>query len=46
MECNNKQLLTAVAKGITDNGGEGVIMQKPASLYIPGRSMDLLKFKV
>ena len=31
---------------MVEGGGEGVILRKPTSLYVPGRSTFLLKIKV
>jgi ATP-dependent DNA ligase len=31
---------------IVEGGGEGVILRKPNSIYLPGRSTSLFKFKV
>jgi ATP-dependent DNA ligase len=31
---------------VIDNGGEGVILRKEKSTYIPGRSTSLVKLKV
>jgi hypothetical protein len=33
-------------KCITDDCGEGIILQRHSSQYIPGRSQSMLKFKV
>ena len=31
---------------VIEGGGEGVILRRPHSLYLPGRSSHLIKFKV
>jgi ATP-dependent DNA ligase len=46
MLCTSKRQLTAVAECILSEGGEGLILRKVKSFYIPGRSDLLLKFKV
>lgn len=43
---NGKQHVQQIIKNILEDGGEGIIARKPESLYIPGRSNELLKFKV
>lgn len=43
---NNSKILQLLSNVILDNGGEGVILRKPASPYVPGRSAFLVKLKV
>jgi len=45
MLCNTKHQLAYALKEITNQGGEGVILRKPSSLYEQGRSMLLFKLK-
>lgn len=44
--CISKQLVGDTLQHIIDNGGEGVILRKPKSLYEGGRSTSLIKLKV
>ena len=44
--CVDKATLGAAAKLIIKDGGEGVILRRINSLYVNGRSPDLIKFKV
>eukprot|EP00026_Physarum_polycephalum_P000399 Phypoly_transcript_00400.p1 GENE.Phypoly_transcript_00400~~Phypoly_transcript_00400.p1 ORF type:complete len:1105 (+),score=129.94 Phypoly_transcript_00400:31-3345(+) len=43
--CTQKHHLTHMIDEIMDEGGEGLIVRKPSSLYVPGRSDALLKLK-
>eukprot|EP00026_Physarum_polycephalum_P003756 Phypoly_transcript_03770.p1 GENE.Phypoly_transcript_03770~~Phypoly_transcript_03770.p1 ORF type:complete len:759 (+),score=109.95 Phypoly_transcript_03770:66-2279(+) len=43
--CKNQKQLTLAIREITQDGGEGVILRKPQSLYENGRSPYLLKLK-
>eukprot|EP00026_Physarum_polycephalum_P001070 Phypoly_transcript_01071.p1 GENE.Phypoly_transcript_01071~~Phypoly_transcript_01071.p1 ORF type:complete len:1197 (-),score=193.28 Phypoly_transcript_01071:69-3659(-) len=45
MLCTQKRELSQAMKSIIRDGGEGVILQKPGSLYTSGRSGDLMKLK-
>ena len=38
--------LTTSVNAIVSNGGEGVVLRKPLSSYLPGRSPFLVKIKV
>jgi hypothetical protein len=42
----NGQHLSGLVEGIIEDGGEGVILRKVASLYEFGRSSSLIKLKV
>ena len=44
--CNRKQMLTSSVNRIITDGGEGVILRKPGSVYEHGRSTSLVKLKV
>ena len=46
MWCETKKHLTTATQSIIDSAGEGVVLRKPFSEYIPGRSNLLVKFKV
>lgn len=46
MLCENKTFLNIFAQGIIQEGGEGVVLRRPYSGYIHGRSSSLVKFKV
>lgn len=46
MQCKNKGHLIKATRQIMGKGGEGVILRRPNSLYEPGRSESLRKFKV
>eukprot|EP00026_Physarum_polycephalum_P001397 Phypoly_transcript_01398.p1 GENE.Phypoly_transcript_01398~~Phypoly_transcript_01398.p1 ORF type:complete len:808 (+),score=111.44 Phypoly_transcript_01398:465-2888(+) len=41
----HKYHINKFAQEIIDNGGEGIILREPDSLYIPGRSQSLFKLK-
>jgi DNA ligase-1 len=43
--CKDKNHLLKKLKDIESKGGEGLILRKPRSLYITGRSYDMLKVK-
>eukprot|EP00026_Physarum_polycephalum_P001040 Phypoly_transcript_01041.p1 GENE.Phypoly_transcript_01041~~Phypoly_transcript_01041.p1 ORF type:complete len:1163 (+),score=140.56 Phypoly_transcript_01041:229-3717(+) len=43
--CTARKLLSHSLKDIILDGGEGLILRKPKSLYVPGRSDDLFKLK-
>ena len=43
--CRNQDHLKRKLKEIQSKGGEGLILRKPGSPYITGRSYDLLKVK-
>eukprot|EP00026_Physarum_polycephalum_P002338 Phypoly_transcript_02344.p1 GENE.Phypoly_transcript_02344~~Phypoly_transcript_02344.p1 ORF type:complete len:892 (+),score=111.01 Phypoly_transcript_02344:67-2742(+) len=45
MRCTSKLQLKTLAESVLNEGGEGLILRKAKSLYIPGRSDLLLKFK-
>jgi len=45
IRCANKKYMQTYASMIIGNGGEGVILRKPSSLYEHGKSHSLLKFK-
>ena len=44
--CTRKQLVNSMSQHIIGDGGEGVILREPKSLYKHGRSESLLKLKV
>eukprot|EP00026_Physarum_polycephalum_P002219 Phypoly_transcript_02224.p1 GENE.Phypoly_transcript_02224~~Phypoly_transcript_02224.p1 ORF type:complete len:937 (+),score=116.21 Phypoly_transcript_02224:57-2867(+) len=44
-QCDSTFLLTSSLQYIVDGGGEGIILRKPNSLYLYGRSASLLKVK-
>lgn len=44
--CRDGTHLSLFTHGIITNGGEGTILRKSHSQYHPGRSKDLIKFKV
>jgi hypothetical protein len=44
--CVTPLLLTNSLQQVVEGGGEGVILRKPLSLYLSGRSASLLKVKV
>ena len=46
MRCKGKQSVRRLTDGIMTNGGEGVVLRKPHSSYIHGRTDELIKFKV
>jgi ATP-dependent DNA ligase len=46
MLCEDKVPLKKMLEQLIEEGGEGVILRKPYSLYIPGRSDSLIKLKV
>ena len=39
-------MLLAMSRHVTDDGGEGLIIRKPKSKYVKGRTSLLYKFKV
>eukprot|EP00026_Physarum_polycephalum_P001173 Phypoly_transcript_01174.p1 GENE.Phypoly_transcript_01174~~Phypoly_transcript_01174.p1 ORF type:complete len:997 (+),score=112.19 Phypoly_transcript_01174:34-3024(+) len=43
--CTSKRHIRNSLQSIIKEGGEGVIMRKPASFYVHGRSTDLMKLK-
>eukprot|EP00026_Physarum_polycephalum_P000339 Phypoly_transcript_00339.p1 GENE.Phypoly_transcript_00339~~Phypoly_transcript_00339.p1 ORF type:complete len:1688 (+),score=210.60 Phypoly_transcript_00339:78-5141(+) len=43
--CSSVVALTKILRQIVEEGGEGVILRKPRSLYDPGRSTSLVKLK-
>jgi DNA ligase-1 len=45
-ECKNQQHMHKFLQDIIDEGGEGIILRDPFSLYQPGRSLGFLKHKV
>lgn len=45
LQCRNRDHLDDFYKAITAVGGEGVMLRKPGSMYIPKRSGTLLKMK-
>ena len=46
VKCNSNDHLQNFLKNITLQGGEGVILREPNSLYKTGRSNSLKRFKV
>lgn len=46
MLCSSKETLVKKLESIINEGGEGLIVRKPKSLYESGRSINLLKLKV
>jgi hypothetical protein len=44
--CTSSTLLTHSLQQVIEDGGEGIILRKPQSHYLPGRSVCLLKIKV
>jgi hypothetical protein len=44
--CNTHRVLALSLKHVVEEGGEGIILRKPQSLYVPGRSDLLVKLKV
>lgn len=44
--CEEKGHLAVVLRGVLHDGGEGVILRRPLSPYVHGRSPELLKLKV
>lgn len=47
LKCKREeQLLQEVVEAIIADGGEGAILRRISSFYIPGRSPSLLKLKV
>jgi len=44
-ECQNIQHLEQFLQTIIDQGGEGIILRNPESVYEPGRSRNFLKLK-
>ena len=45
VQCLSSEHLEQFEDSILSDGGEGVMLRKPGSLYTHGRSMDLLKIK-
>eukprot|EP00026_Physarum_polycephalum_P001342 Phypoly_transcript_01343.p1 GENE.Phypoly_transcript_01343~~Phypoly_transcript_01343.p1 ORF type:complete len:974 (+),score=101.70 Phypoly_transcript_01343:154-3075(+) len=43
--CSSKKFMIDVTKEIIEDSGEGVILQKPKTEYIHGRTSSMLKFK-
>jgi hypothetical protein len=46
MICSNKKQVKNALRHVLEDGGEGVILRLPLSLYLPGRSDALVKLKV
>lgn len=46
MKVNKREVVKAMAKRVLEEGGEGLMLRLSRSLYVPGRSTNLLKFKV
>ena len=44
--CKGKDHLEESYNKVVNNGGEGIILRKPGSLYTPGRSHLLYRYKV
>ena len=44
--CNSKKHLKDALRHVLSDGGEGVIMRRPRSMYEPGRTPNLMKLKV
>ena len=44
--CSSVTILMNSLQQVIEGGGEGVILRRPHSLYQPGRSPNLIKFKV
>ena len=46
IRCESKEHLEQYFKQVTQNGGEGIMLRKPGSLYERGRSQTLKRLKV
>jgi DNA ligase-1 len=46
VKCKGKSHLKEYFNKIIEKGGEGVILREPQSVYKPGRSTSLRKYKV
>lgn len=46
MNCTAESHSADILRGILKDGGEGIMMRKPLSLYERGRSLSLVKLKV
>jgi hypothetical protein len=46
MLCSSKRFVAIATKSIIEDAGEGIILQKPKTEYIHGRTSAMLKFKV
>lgn len=46
LSCTSRKQFIKSLRSVINEGGEGVILRKPHSLYEHGRSTSLLKFKV
>lgn len=46
MNCTAESHSADILRGILEDGGEGIMMRKPLSLYERGRSLSLVKLKV
>jgi ATP-dependent DNA ligase len=44
--CTNTKFHRNFIENIQNTGGEGVVLRKPKSIYIHGRSEELMKIKV
>lgn len=44
--CNSSKKLSMSISNILEDGGEGIILRKPNSLYEHGKSQQLIKLKV
>ena len=44
--CESRAVLVKMMKKMVKERGEGVILRKPGSMYIRGRSLELYKYKV
>ena len=44
--CNQRKVLRKLIQHIISDGGEGVILRRPRSIYLHGRSDSLIKLKV
>eukprot|EP00026_Physarum_polycephalum_P001044 Phypoly_transcript_01045.p1 GENE.Phypoly_transcript_01045~~Phypoly_transcript_01045.p1 ORF type:complete len:1215 (-),score=190.78 Phypoly_transcript_01045:36-3680(-) len=43
--CKTAQVLARSLQQVVDEGGEGIILRKPQSIYYPGRTTSLIKLK-
>ena len=46
VKCTNRRFLRNTVKALLKEEGEGVVLRKHESIYVPARSPLLLKFKV
>lgn len=44
--CESHKFMRMAIRGIIESSGEGVILRKHSSLYLPGRNFSLIKLKV